>query len=341
VTIFPSRSQSATGEHLSHSEVSTTNIFIFSEEAPSTARENAQGRHLGFSFWLGRLASRPLAAFPLGRRRRFLGWRREQLLAESLERRLVDLFDAEMVDRGRDVDVAGEHQIEGVFAARLGETAIGTTWWISRLRRISQTKKRSDRQLFVMELGVFCRASQKYVLVNLFGSGDVVQADFMRLDRLEVCLFFSRRFYLECCSRRESYLQQIPDPRGRQGRRFALSAMLATIVCSTLCGCRGYAAIAQWIHLQDPELWHLLGFTRRPPTRNAFRDLLLALPPELLEEAVKCWITDILPESQANEFFVVKDNQPSLKEAIAAEFQAAPGSSKIGPLYRTKTTRFA
>lgn len=221
-----------------------------------------------------------------------------------------------------------------------------------------------------------------------------------------------------------AYLQQIPDPRGRQGRRFALSAMLATVVCATLCGCRGYAAIAQWIHLQDPELWHLLGFTRRPPTRNTFRDLLLALPPELLEEAVKCWIVDILPESQADEplqaiamdgkslcgtmaahgqtvhllslfdqqtgcvlsqmkvdtktnehkaalqiikelvlagrvitgdamfcqrdlckairdedghyFFVVKDNQSSLKEAIAAEFRAA-----FSPLYRTKTTQCA
>lgn len=208
-----------------------------------------------------------------------------------------------------------------------------------------------------------------------------------------------------------AYLQQIPDPRGRQGRRFALSAMLATVVCSVLCGCRGYAAIAQWIHMQDPELWYLLGFTRRPPTRNAFRDLLLALPPESLEEAVKCWIVDVLPGSLADErlrpiamdgkslcgtmaahgqtvhllslfdqqtgcvltqmevdsktnehkaalqiikelvlagrvitgdamftqrdlcqairdenghyFFVVKDNQPSLKEAIAAEFQAA------------------
>jgi len=221
-----------------------------------------------------------------------------------------------------------------------------------------------------------------------------------------------------------AYLQQIPDPRGRQGRRFALSAMLATVICAVLCGCRGYAAIAQWIHLQDPELWHLLGFTRRPPTRNAFRDLLLALPPELLEEAVKCWIVDILPESQADDplralamdgkslcgtmaahgqtvhllslldqqtgcvltqmkvdsktnehkaalqiikelvlagrvitgdamfaqrdlckairdenghyFFVVKDNQPSLKEAITAEFQAA-----FSPLYRTKAARLA
>ena len=208
-----------------------------------------------------------------------------------------------------------------------------------------------------------------------------------------------------------AYLQQIPDPRGRQGRRFALSAMLATVVCGILCGCRGYAAIAQWIHLQEPELWHLLGFTRRPPTRNAFRDLLLALPPELLEEAVQCWMVDVLPSSLVDEplravamdgkslcgtlathgqtvhllslldqqtgcvlsqmevdtktnehkaalqiikhlvldrrvltgdamfcqrdlcqairdqnghyFFVVKDNQPSLKEAIAAEFQAA------------------
>jgi hypothetical protein len=221
-----------------------------------------------------------------------------------------------------------------------------------------------------------------------------------------------------------AYLQQIPDPRGRQGRRFALSAMLASVVCAILCGNRGYAAIAQWIHLQEPALWHLLGFTRRPPTRNAFRNLLLALPPEVMEEAVRCWITDVLPASLADEplraiamdgkslcgtmashgqtvhllslfdqqtgcvlsqmdvdtktnehktaleiikkivlpgrvitgdaafcqrdlcqairdenghyFFVVKDNQPSLREAIAAEFQAA-----FSPLHGTAAAHLA
>jgi hypothetical protein len=85
-------------------------------------------------------------------------------------------------------------------------------------------------------------------------------------------------------------LQQIPDPRGRQGRRFSLSAMLATVVCGILCGARGYEAIAGWIAAQDPKVWYWLGYWRRPPCANAFRDLLLALNPLDLEQAVREWI---------------------------------------------------
>jgi hypothetical protein len=164
----------------------------------------------------------------------------------------------------------------------------------------------------------------------------------------------------------------------------------------------------------------LLGFFRKPPTRNAFRDLLLALPPETLEQAVRLWMVDALPEGLPDEplravamdgkslcgtlaahgrtvhllslfdqqtgcvlsqlavdtktnehkaalpllkslvleghvvtgdaifcqrevcqqviddgghyFFVIKDNQPTLKEAIEAEFQAA-----FSPLRREET----
>ncbi len=41
-------------------------------------------------------------------------------------------------------------------------------------------------------------------------------------------------------------LAAIPDPRGQQGRRHPLAAMLAAIVCGILTGARGYKAIAQW-----------------------------------------------------------------------------------------------
>ena len=85
-------------------------------------------------------------------------------------------------------------------------------------------------------------------------------------------------------------LQQIPDPRGRQGRRFSLSAMLATVVCGILCGARGYEAIAGWIAAQDPKVWYWLGYWRKPPCANTFRDLLLALNPLELEQAVREWI---------------------------------------------------
>jgi len=187
--------------------------------------------------------------------------------------------------------------------------------------------------------------------------------------------------------------------------------MLASVVCAILQGARGYSAIAQWVHTQETRFWHTLGFTRRPPTKYAFRDLLMALPPQQFEQAVRDWmqhclgvpdaegeleavamdgktlcgtlqphqravhllslmdhktgctlsqarVEDVTNEAktapellrslvlrgrvvtgdaifcqrdlcqqilQANGhyFFVVKDNQPTLKEAIAAEFRAA------------------
>jgi hypothetical protein len=97
------------------------------------------------------------------------------------------------------------------------------------------------------------------------------------------------------------YLAQIPDPRGRQGRRFSLSAMLATVVCGVLCGARGYEAIAAWIHAQQPGVWYWLGYFRRPPCANAFRNLLMSVDPLALEEAVRQWTSRILrlPEGDA------------------------------------------
>jgi hypothetical protein len=97
------------------------------------------------------------------------------------------------------------------------------------------------------------------------------------------------------------YLQQIPDPRGRQGLRHSLGAMLATIVCAFLQGARGYTAIAQWIHSQDVHFWHELGYMRRPPRWNAFRKLLMRLCPQQLERAVQNWVEHCLADRPPNE----------------------------------------
>lgn len=55
---------------------------------------------------------------------------------------------------------------------------------------------------------------------------------------------------------------------------------------------RDAAATEPWIHLQEPETWHALGFFRRPQTRNAFRYLLLQVDPDELEAALWKWVTD-------------------------------------------------
>lgn len=77
--------------------------------------------------------------------------------------------------------------------------------------------------------------------------------------------------------------------------------MLATVVCAVLCGARGYTAIAEWIRAQDVKIWHCLGYRRRPPTRNAFRNLLLKLAPEGLETAVRDWVGNLLSSDSAAE----------------------------------------
>ena len=98
-----------------------------------------------------------------------------------------------------------------------------------------------------------------------------------------------------------SLLTAIPDPRGRQGRRHPLAAMLAAIVCAILTGARGYRAIAEWVRHQDSSVWHWLGFQRRPPCANTFRNLLLALPPGVLEEALRVWVRGVLGEPAPGE----------------------------------------
>jgi hypothetical protein len=94
-------------------------------------------------------------------------------------------------------------------------------------------------------------------------------------------------------------LQQIPDPRGRQGRRHTLAAMLAAIVSAILCGSRSYSAIAEWVHNQETEVWHWLGFWRKPPKLGAFRKLLMRLCPQALEAALQPWVDELLKECPA------------------------------------------
>lgn len=91
-----------------------------------------------------------------------------------------------------------------------------------------------------------------------------------------------------------AYLAQVPDPRGRKGRRHSLAAMLAAVVCGLLCGARGYAGLVEWLHDQDVDIWHWLGFTRRPPKGDCFRDLLMNLDPAFLEDVLRKWVIEDL-----------------------------------------------
>ncbi|MBX3439335.1 MAG: ISAs1 family transposase [Planctomycetaceae bacterium] len=84
----------------------------------------------------------------------------------------------------------------------------------------------------------------------------------------------------------------MPDPRGREGQRHCHVAMLAALICATLCGFPGDAGAAQWIRLLPIEWWHQLGGRRNPPCENAFRNVMMVVCPRALEEALWRWLTD-------------------------------------------------
>lgn len=96
-------------------------------------------------------------------------------------------------------------------------------------------------------------------------------------------------------------LAQVPDPRGRKGRRHSLSAMLTAIVCGLLCGARGYEGLVEWLHDQPVDIWHWMGFLRRPPKKDCFRDLLMKLDPTHLDAALRAWVTQDLQLSDESE----------------------------------------
>jgi len=79
------------------------------------------------------------------------------------------------------------------------------------------------------------------------------------------------------------FLQRVPDPRGRYGKRHPLSALLAAVVCATLCGFRGIRPVVHWLDLHGVGMWHLLGFRRKPPVRQTFTNVLAEIDPDVLE----------------------------------------------------------
>ena len=91
-----------------------------------------------------------------------------------------------------------------------------------------------------------------------------------------------------------TYLSQLPDPRGRKGRRHPLSAMLTAVVCGLLCGNRGYTSLVEWLHDLPVAVWHWMGYTRRPPKLDCFRDLLMKLDPAVLERVLSEWIAEVV-----------------------------------------------
>ncbi len=116
-------------------------------------------------------------------------------------------------------------------------------------------------------------------------------------------------------------LQRVPDPRGRLGRRHSLSAILAAVVCATLCGFRGIRAVVHWLELHGVGMWHLLGFTRKPPVRQTFANVLAEIDPDLLEAVLLEFVEQLVlsHETGSPGSSVKTGTAPSAADVTSAE----------------------
>jgi len=86
---------------------------------------------------------------------------------------------------------------------------------------------------------------------------------------------------------------RVPDPRGRQGRRYQLASVLAMAVCAMACGARSLYAIAQWGKQHRPLVCEALGITRlSTPSHPQLHRIFARLRVEKFEEELGRWLSE-------------------------------------------------
>lgn len=86
-------------------------------------------------------------------------------------------------------------------------------------------------------------------------------------------------------------LQQLPDPRRPQGRRYPLAALLGLVLLGTLHGQSSLRGIWVWAQQHWPQIWQPLGFrSSRFPALTTLWSLVARLEPGLLESLTSTWL---------------------------------------------------
>jgi hypothetical protein len=91
-----------------------------------------------------------------------------------------------------------------------------------------------------------------------------------------------------------SFFSEIPDPRRTQGRRHRLATVLAIAAGASLCGMRGYRAIADWAKSLGKKARQRFGCRYAHdryivPSEYIIRDVLIRVDPVHLDRALQSW----------------------------------------------------
>ena len=80
--------------------------------------------------------------------------------------------------------------------------------------------------------------------------------------------------------------EQVPDPRGRQGRDYKLSSLLGLILAGFLCGRRGLLSVYEMGKALSKEQQCALGFRRRMPCHATLTETMRIIEADALAEVL-------------------------------------------------------
>src|SRR3984885_9015021 len=85
-------------------------------------------------------------------------------------------------------------------------------------------------------------------------------------------------------------LSQVPDPRGKRGRRHALAGLLAAGIAAVIAGSRSSAAIGQWAADAGPDVLAALGAERGPGEEATSRRAFPLVSADVLDRVLGAWL---------------------------------------------------
>jgi predicted transposase YbfD/YdcC len=85
-------------------------------------------------------------------------------------------------------------------------------------------------------------------------------------------------------------LGQVPDPRGKRGRRHGLAGLLAVGIAAVIAGSRSFAAIGQWAADAGAEALASLGAARGPAEESTFRRAFALVSADSLDQVLGAWL---------------------------------------------------
>ncbi len=94
-------------------------------------------------------------------------------------------------------------------------------------------------------------------------------------------------------------MEDVEDPRGRQGRRHLLSSVLSIAVLGCLCGCDDAEALQDWAEKEEDWLTEYLELRWGVPSQDTFLRVLAAVDQSEFRWAFHRWVRDVFPGAVA------------------------------------------